>query len=362
MIAAAKQRRFFLFAFLFASLPAIALADSDSVTVDCASGWSIQNAVGMKNPDRPLTVVIRGACSQDITLTRDDVTLVGEGGTLNGTINIVGARRVLIRDLTVSSPTGPGIFGTENAAFTVQDSVLERNGTDGVLVRNGAQATLRRNRLADNGRAGIPDTGRGIQATHGGSVDAEDNTIVDNRSDGVGVYNDSYARLVRNTIERNGRAAVGDAGVQLGRSRVRGGGNIIRNNTGSAALTVGNHSDYRTGTGLNADLPDNEFVFEQIQHPVGAGLVAIDVNNASFGDLRQVNIVGSISVGDHSMVQVRGDQVGPTQCSTVDSTGGFISVSGRFGLLRLRATSITPGPINVNVPFGLLDNVVVVCP
>lgn len=361
MFAAAKQRLVFFLGFLFASLPGIALADSDSVIVDCARGRSIQDALGKKNPDRPLTVVIRGTCAGDVLVTRDDVTLVGEGGTVNGTISIVGARRVLVQTLTVSSPTGAGISGTDNAAFTVRDSIVERNGTHGVTVRNGAHATLRRNRLAENGQAGLPDTGRGIEATHGGSVDAQDNTIIDNRSDGVGVFNDSYARLVLNTIERNGRAAVGDAGVQLGRSRARGGGNIIRNNTGAAAVTVGNHSDYRTGTGLNADLPDNEFPFDIIEHPVGANLFAIDVNNASYGDFRQVHIVGSIAVGDHSMVQVRGDQVGPTQCSTVNSTGGSVFVSGRFGLLRLRATNVTPGGIGVGGPFGLLDGGTV-CP
>jgi hypothetical protein len=30
-------------------------------------------------------------------------------------------------------------------------------------------------------------------------------------------------------------------------------------------------------------------------------------------------------------------------------------VSGRFGLLRLRATSVTPPAIGVGGPFGLLD-------
>lgn len=359
MIAQAKQRLVFALAFLFAVLPGVALAGSDSVIVDCTRGRSIQDALGKKNPDRPLTVVIQGACAEDVKVTRDDVTLVGEGGgTVNGTISIAGARRVLIQTLTVSSPTGAGISGTDNAAFTVEDSTIARNATEGVLVRNGAHATLRRNRLADNGVAGLPDTGRGILATHGGSVDAEDNTIVDNRSDGVGVYNDSYARLVRNTIERNGRVAAGDAGVQLGRSRARAGGNVIRNNTGAAALTVGNHSDYRIGTGLNAvNFPDNEFPFEIIEHPVGPNLVAIDVNNASFADFRQVDIMGAISVGSMSMLQVRGDDVLPNlRCSTINvPPGAFFNVSGRNGLLRLRFTNVTPPVVSVFGPNGQLE-------
>lgn len=358
MITQAKQRLVFALGLLFAGLPGVALADRDSAIVDCARGSSIQDALGKKKPDRPLEVVIRGACAEDVKVTRDDVTLIGEGGTMNGTISIVGARRVLIRSLIVSSPTGAGISGTDNAAFTVEDSTIERNATEGVLVRNGAHATLRRNRLADNGVSGLPDTGRGILATHGGSVDAEDNTIVDNRSDGVGVYNDSYARLVRNTIERNGRVAAGDAGVQLGRSRARAGGNVIRNNTGAAALTVGNHSDYRIGTGLNvANFPDNEFPFEIIQHPVGPSLLAIDVNNASFADFRQVDIMGAISVGSMSMLQVRGDDVLPNlRCSTINvPAGAFVNVSGRNGLLRLRFTNVTPPVVSVFGPNGQLD-------
>ena len=358
MMAQAKQRLVFVLVLLFASVPAIALADRDSVIVDCARGRSIQDALGKKNPDRPLEVVIRGACSGNVTVTRDDVTLLGEGGTVNGTISIAGARRVLIRTLTVSSPDGPGIFGIGNAAFTVEDSVLERNGTDGVVASNGAHATLKRNRIADNGRAGMPDTGRGIHATHAGSVDAEDNTIVDNRSDGVGLYNDSYARLVRNTIENNGRAAAGDAGVQLGRSRARAGGNIIRNNSGAAAISIGNHSDYRTGTGLNAvNFPDNEFPFDIIEHRVGPGLIAIDLSNASFGDFRQVDIVGGISVGPMSMLQVRGDNVAPNQrCSTISlPAGGVINVSGRNGFLRLVFTNVTPPAVNVFGPNGQFE-------
>jgi hypothetical protein len=351
---AATNRLVFLLGSLLACSPGIALGHghSGANVVDCARGESIQRHIDRRNPDHALTLIIRGTCAENVTISRDDVTLVGEGGTVNGTISIVGARRVLIRTLAVSSPTGAGISGTGNAAFTVEDSSLERNATDGVTVRNGAHATLRRNRLADNGVAGLPDTGRGIHATHGGSVDAEDNTIIDNLSDGVGVYNNSYARLVRNTIERNGRAAAGDAGVQLGRSRVRAGGNIIRNNTGAAALAVGNNSDYRTGTGLNAvNFPDNEFPFDIIEHPVGPNLFAIDVNNASFGDFRQVDITGSVSAGAMSMVQVRGDDVPPNlRCSTINvPAGGSIGVNSR-GLLRLRFTRVTPAiPPNPNI-------------
>ena len=191
-------------------------------------------------------------------------------------------------------------------------------------------------------------------------MDVQDSTILNNRSDGIGVLNNSYARVVLNTIEGNGRPEVGEAGIQVNRSRVRGGGNVIRNNTGIAALIIVNHSDYRSGTGVNPELPDNEFPFERIEHDTGVhngqSLLAIDLNQKSYGDFRQVHVVGSVAVGDHSMMQVRGDQFGSSQPpSTVNATGGFLFVSGRFGLLRLRNTQLTGACVNVAGPFGVLD-------
>jgi Right handed beta helix region len=325
---------------------ALALA-ADPITrvIDCTRGDTIQRHIDKRNPDRELVLVIRGACTENVVVDRDDVTLIGEGGTVNGNINLVGARRAIIRALTVTNPVGAGISATDNASVTIEDSTLERNGTNGLDVRNGAQATVLRSRLSQNGQAQLPDSGRGIHASHGGSVDARNNTIVNNRSDGVGINNNSYGRLTENTIEGNGRFAAGEAGIQVNRSRVRANGNIVRNNTGSAAIIVVNSADYRTGTAVNAaDFPDNEFAFERIEHAVGPGLLALDVNQGSYGDFRQVHIVGSIAVGAQTMMQVRGDEVGPNQvCSTINPNGGFIAVSNRNSFLRLRFTQGTGG-------------------
>jgi len=339
--------------------PGVAFADSDTKLVDCTKGHSIQKAIDKRNPDRSLTLMIRGTCNENVTVERDDLALVGEAGAaVNGTISIPGSRRVLIRALRVSSPTGAGVEGTDNAAFTVEDSFLERNATEGLAVRNGAFATVRRTRLAENGQAAAADSGRGIDARHGGSVDASNNIIVNNRSDGVGVYNGAYARLTENTIEGNGRIDASEAGLQVNRARARGNGNVIRNNTGLSAVIVTNHGDYRTGSGVNtADFPDNEFGFEQIQHPLGPNLTAVEVSNGGYGDFRQVNITGSLFVGDHAFMLLRGDQVPPTLvCSNLNTTGGFLQVSGRHGLLRLRGVHAIPPVITSTIaPFGLRE-------
>jgi len=364
MTTSATKRAAFLLASSLACAPGVSLGNNNITRViDCARGDSIQRQIDNRNPDKSLTLVIRGICTEDVTVDRDDVTLAGEAplaaDKVIGTISVPGAKRVLVRNLAVSSPTGAGIAAIDNAAVRIEDSKLDQNATEGVSVRNGAQATIRRTSLSNNGQAGGPDAGRGIHASHNGSVDVQDSPILNNRSDGVGVFNGSYARLVANTIEGNGRIEAGEAGINVGRSRVRALGNIIMNNTGLSAVAVNGHSDYRTGTALNTvDFSDNELDFERIEHAVGGGRLAIDVNNASFGDFRQVHIVGAVNVGRQSMLQVRGDDVGPNlQCSTitVPPGGGPVQISGRNGLLRLVFVNVTPPVFNIGAPNGQLD-------
>jgi hypothetical protein len=334
---------------------------TDTRVIHCDRGQSIQRQIDRRNPDRNLTLIIRGTCTENVTIDRDDLTLVGESGTVVGTISIPGSRRVVIRTLTVTGP-GEGVVATENASVTIEDSFLDGNELDGAVVRNGANAFIRRTSLSNNGHlATVPDRGRGLDVRHGGTADARNSTVLNNRSDGIGVYNNSYARLVANTIEGNGRTAANESGIQVSRSRVRADANIIRNNTGISALQVVNDGNYRTGSSLNtADFPDGEFPFEIIEHPVGVvdgvARLALDVANGSNGDFRQVHIRGSIQVGRQSMVQIRGDDLGPNRtCSTVDYTGGFFQVTGRNGYLRLVFTNVTPPAVAVGTPNGQFE-------
>ncbi len=328
-----------------------------TVEVDCTKGKTIAKALERGNEDKPLVVIVQGICNENVVIDRDDVTIVAdaEGGTVSGTITILGARRVVIKGLTVTG-SGAGVVGTDNAAFTVEDSVLDRNDTDGIVVNNGAHATITRNTITNNGQASLPDSGRGIYVNDGGTAEITKNTIEDNRSDGVGVYNGAYARVEQNVVQRNGRPLpFGEAGIQLNRARVRTNGNIIKDN-GYAAVEVYNSSDYRTGSALDPQIPDNLVSFEQIEG-VGIGKVAVDLGQASFVDLRQVNVKGSVLIGDHSMLQVRGDNFGPNlQCSTIDTAGGVFRVVGFNGLARLRTVNITPpGSVVVLGPNGQID-------
>ena len=324
--------------FLLGSLLFLSMGTAVAAVVNCPK-QSIQKEVDKANG--PTTIIIKGVCVEDVTIKKNDITLEGDGGTVEGTITIRTARWVVIRNLTVTG-SGAGVVGIENAAFTVEDSVIDRNGEAGIDVEDGAHATIRHNDITNNGQAALPDSGRGVLVNDGGNANIIDNDILNNRSDGIGVFNGSFARVEDNTIEGNGRPAVFEAGIQVSRAVVRGNRNIIKNN-GYAGIEVGNDGSYRTGTFLNSgDILDNIGAFEVIEG-VGPGKVAIEVFRLGLADLRQVLVKGTIFVGDHSHLSVRGDDVLPTQvCSKYDTTAtGSLQIFGFNSSARFRATNVT---------------------
>ncbi len=320
--------------FLLGSLLFLSMGTAVAAVVNCPKD-SIQKEVDKAK--KPTTIIIKGVCDEDVTIKKNDITLEGDGGTVNGTITIRTARWVVIRNLTVTG-SGAGVVGTENAAFTVEDSTISFNDTAGIDVEDGAHATIRNNEIKNNGQAALPDSGRGVLVNDGGNANISNNTIEDNRSDGVGVFNGAFARVEGNTIQRNGNAVRFDAGIQVARARVRGNGNVIRNN-GYAGVEVFNSGDYRTGTFLSlADNPDNLFPFEVIDQS-GAGGLAVELGRKSFVDLRQVTVTGNIDVYAQAILQVRGDDIGANQpCSTV---AGTVSVFGPNSVAQLRAVNVT---------------------
>ncbi len=98
-----------------------------------------------------------------------------------------------------------------------------------------------------------------------------------------------------------------------------------------------NFGTYRTGSFLSPSQPDNDGPFETIS--VGTGVVAVELGQMAFVDLRQVEVTGNLLVGRQSMLQVRGDNVGTSEtCSLID---GDVSVFGFHSSARLRFVDVT---------------------
>jgi hypothetical protein len=257
-------------------LPGLALADRDSVIVDCASDLGIQDALGKKNPDRPLTVVVKGACSENVTVQHDDVTLAGDGGSISGGITIDGARRVVVTGLTITNPTG-----------------------DGVTVTNGGSAAIGNNHIDDN-------AGYGIFVRHASFAIVNDNT------------------LLRNGIINPTNADASGIGVSLG-SMVRASQNEIRENA-NTGIEVFDNSTYRS---------EGDVIAMRTSTP---GRSAVDVFRAAYVDLRGVTVNGRVIVDQQAQLQVRNFE-GVTSTITGNiSVSGLSLLRLRAGVMRAAST------------------------
>ena len=196
---------------------ALAHDDDDDVrkrtkTVNCYEhDASVQSEIDEVKVGRDTTIFIVGFCDESVTITKDGITLSGNkdgSGMIGGgltEVTVIGAKRVLIEYLEL---TGAGY---------------------GVLVDLGALVEIRNNNIHDN---------------LGG--------------DGVGVYNQSFARVEFNTITGNGRIAHFEAGIENGAgSVIRSRGNFVADNA-YAAIEFGNMSYFRSGLFIPNDgsIPD----------------------------------------------------------------------------------------------------------
>lgn len=234
------------------------------LNVNCTKG-SIGNALAQRvNTPGPITIFLDGVCNEDVTITRDDLTLSGNGsgtetgpggaGTINGTIDIIGADRVRVEYLTISGP-GDGIVVRATASADIVRSLITQNEKNGISVTQASSANLEGNLVTENGQP-TPFFNCGLFVGDGSSVFSIGNTYSDN----------------------------GYCAVEADRfGYFRNGSFVIRNQG--------------PGTGPN---PDERDTYSQ-----GSGEVAIEVFNGGNIDLRNAEINGQVTIeaGSHFRFQ-----------------------------------------------------------
>ena len=243
-----------------------------SVEVDCALGQKIAEA--LESPGNPLTITIKGTCSENVTVARDTVTLQADpaGGTVSGPdpslatitvagqdvlvdglrvtggrngIEAVGAVRLLIQNCLVEGTGRNGITFDRGANGVVDHCTVQNNlFRDGIAVVNGSTAVVTRNTITGNGRRGVhlfqnSNALIGITSTS----QAAGNTISNNGGRGISIVVGSSASIGANTISGNGTAFNPEAsqrgGVVVFQSTADVvGGNTITGNAGSGILVI----------------------------------------------------------------------------------------------------------------------------
>ena len=277
--------------------------------VDCAkSKSSIQKKVDKVKRGRPTTILIKGICNEEITVTKDDVTLLAheDGGTVNGSIYVIDAKRVTIDGLKVTG-SADGVGALDHASVTIKNAILEDNRGSGVLAARSALVTLR------------------------------DNVIRLNDEYGVLVLDGANAQIrAGNTIESDVAGAFAGSPIGGFRNvtiRIRDGGNIIRNN---ATSPPSDPQDSNTATGIAIDVEHGSILRQDSGDATIIG--HIYVFNLTSADFRQADIAGHIFIdGLASNFRLRNSTV----------TGGM----NMFGEATFRSNVIFTGDINCNFQF-----------
>ena len=270
-----------------------ALADDDDkrggkrvISVDCnLPNASVQKQVDKLKHRRGGTIYIVGFCDESVSIVNDGVVLSGNGdgdGSIDGglaEVIVTGAQRVEIEYLEL---TGAGY---------------------GLLVQEGGAAVI----------------------SH--------SDIHDNEADGVGAYNNAFARVLYNRITGNGRAEYYEAGIEGGAgSVIRSIGNYIADNA-YAAVEMGNMGYLRSGpfTPLGGEPPapeDRDIILQkgctrdqtadECRATAAPGTIAVDCFRGGICDFRHTDVVGESFISGLSNYDVRNTSIN----GNVGASGG----------------------------------------
>jgi len=363
-----------LFALLtsLALMPDAAAQQPVDVTVNCSSRHSITHVLQTVSGS-PLTITVRGTCHENVTITRNDVTLrgaapgsgiTGPDATLN-TITIISAQRVMLDNLTVSGGSN-GVMGWGGAAFTVKNSTIQNTGANGIVVRSNSRAWIESNTVTGNASSGIvvrgssngsiinntvqSNTTFGIVISEGSSArigvteggTAAGNLIEGSGADGISVSFTSSAILYGNTIQHNGLSGGYEGiSVTLHSTLALLGLNTITANTGPGIFL--RSSSLRTGRMGGWTITPNT---NEISNNIGGG---IDATQNSLLDLRDgLTITNNQSSPNWFSFGLSLDQGSRLRISDTTVTG-----NARGGiLLSMASTAVFRGGNNISANTG----------
>lgn len=210
--------------------------------VNCDKGDSIQQAIdaGAGSAARKV-IYVTGFCEEDLLITRDNISLLGDGNTMiSGHIRVRGSDGLTIRDLSITGP-GDGISASVSRIFMTNVHIVGNHG-DGIALSWGGAISLRNGSIAGNlgdigflienghgdlfntevssnaydgivvigngsltmtgGEVGLHEQGTGIAAKLSSSVELE-SVSVSNNETGISVLNGSAAAFNNSTINGN---------------------------------------------------------------------------------------------------------------------------------------------------------------
>ena len=199
----------------------VPVAHGRTLTVECDQGHSINNALGEAVAGD--TIIIRGTCHEQVTITTDRLTLDGQGdATIDGQASVC--------DLGPFEETNTGQLEIDGAQGVVVTGIkIQGSPVDGIYVRNSAAVKIRDTHVRDS-------CDDGIQSDQS-AVTLENSSFNENQESGFNLFDNSslILRMGSSQFNDNGRQ-----GLQIWDSvaSVHGGAMLEAQGNGSFGITA----------------------------------------------------------------------------------------------------------------------------
>jgi hypothetical protein len=252
-------------------------ANAATFSVDCSKGQTISAALERGSTGKPLLVLFKGTCTEQVTIARDDVTLQGgdpeRGATVVGPnpgtdVIVLTGNRIRLENLTVTGGNnGIRVQGMFNVDLL--EVVVVGAATNGVLVRAG-EVSITGSRVEQAGFHGLNlqrqasarvvesaflnNHAAGIMVQQGSSVAATYGVMAENGANGILITTGSQATVIGSSVFRNGSDGIV---AYLGSILILRGGDVIFNegsgvvgNANATLQMVGVHTYSNHGDGI----------------------------------------------------------------------------------------------------------------
>ena len=371
-------------------------------TVNCDKGDSLQKAIdaGAGSANNVVIFAI-GTCTENVLITRDRVTINGDGNTvIDGRISVRGADNLVVTDLTITGP-GTGISASVarvrlinvhlvgndgygmalrhgGYVFMRDGSIANNQGDIGLLIENGS-GQLRDVEVSGNYLDGIVvnvngsltmiggsvnshEQGNGIAADLNSSVELEGVHVTNNLA-GISVSSGSSARIEDSTINENADAgvSVADSGT-LGLNNVGIFGNHSGISASMAKITLQNSQVFGNAE-FGIEMSDNSVLRAFDSGVTANGFIGISINRVSSLVAERVDIswngssgvavsfnsnasIDACTIGNNAqIIRFRsGVFVNTSSSAAINSTEIFGNLTG-VGVARQSFVNLTGGTV-----------------
>jgi len=366
-------------------VPRVSADPVQTQRVDCAKGQSINQALDRDDERKPLLVVIRGTCTENVVVGRDDVTLQGEPGAAivaadpsQPTLTLDGARRVLVTGLTLGGGSD-GVFAVRGSTVDVAACALQNNSRFGLVVSFGGTAVVDNCLIQTNGGGGAVatngaqlvvtnstvqnNTGNGLTAARNahlrvgqdaaGSMTPWPVTVQGNTQSGIVVTDASAGIVVATTVENNGGSGVvsqASSSVTVGAGTlglvapvtVRGNGNHgVSIYQGSRGLVQGSLVENNARDGVRIEGSAGTVIGSQVRGNGRYGVASLNSGSARLGitDAGTGTPTSGNTIENNTLEGVH--LVGASSAWMFGNTiQGNSTTNGRFGILAVEGSAV----------------------